>query len=174
MANLPNPADVRFIGGIAGKFVLLDETRQSASASGNACACLVTSLTPKQAVISVASTLRCGQPVLLQVPDIGSLRGHIARIIESGAAVTLELTDQERVSFAGKVAWYRKKVLFNAPDRRQYRRRRPADPHSVLLLSDGTTVACRVIDVSRSGAAIRRRPSLRSASRWLLARSSAG
>lgn len=39
-------------------------------------------------------------------------------------------------------------------NRRQYKRHRPADPGAVLLLSDGTTVPCRVLDVSRSGAAI--------------------
>jgi hypothetical protein len=55
---------------------------------------------------------------------------------------------------AGKIAWYRKRVLFSQADRREYKRRLPANPESVLLLADGARKPCRILDVSCSGAAV--------------------
>jgi hypothetical protein len=148
------PAHVRFTGGIPSNLIVLDEIRQSTTAMGRPQTCWTTSISPYLAVVATAKQVRRGQPVHLQLAEIGSVRGYVARFLEGGLAMNLELSDADRSELTGKIAWYQRRLIDSAPDRREYKRRPPADPDSVLLLADGATAPCEIIDVSRSGATI--------------------
>lgn len=147
------PTDVRFIGGIPSNLFFLDKMLQR-TAIGEPVRCWTTSISPDLAVVATRAQVRRGQPVQLHLAEIGSIRGHMARPVEGGVAVDLNLDEVSRAHLAGKITWYRKRVLHSASDRREYKRRPPGDPNSILLLADATQIPCRILNVSRSGAAV--------------------
>lgn len=134
--------------------VVLDETRQGAIAKEAPVSCWTTSISPNRAVVATTKSVDLGHPIHLKIAQIGSVRGHVVRLVEGGLLTNLELSAGDRAQLAGKIEWYRRRLIEGVPDRRDYERRAPADPNSVLLLPDGATQPCEIIDVSRSGATV--------------------
>ena len=64
------------------------------------------------------------------------------------------MTDEERDKFAAKIEWYEKHKNHDLPDNRTSKRIIPQNPHSVIVLSDGTVVGAFIIDMSVSGVAV--------------------
>jgi hypothetical protein len=61
---------------------------------------------------------------------------------------------QERYRLGTKIEWYEKFKNHDVPNQRQHLRIMPKDPYSTLVMADGTTTDCIVLDVSASGVAV--------------------
>lgn len=95
-----------------------------------------------------------GERVIAYVDHLGRLEGKIARLIENGFAMTISATARKRDKLAAQLTWLANRQILNLPEDRRHGRFTPRNPMARLILPNGTNVACRVIDLSASGAAI--------------------
>jgi PilZ domain len=99
----------------------------------------------------------CGQVaerVIAYVDHVGRLEGVIARHLENGFAMTIVATSRKRDKLAAQLTWLANRHILGLPEDRRHGRITPRNPAGRLILANGINVACRVIDVSQSGAAV--------------------
>ncbi|WP_108395477.1 PilZ domain-containing protein [Devosia submarina] len=143
---------VRFIGGIASRITLLDEAGRPVTDTARSC--WARSLTPVQVVVSCGKRLPRGENLVVQLAEIGGFFGRVDRAIDGGGVIRLQLEEAAREKLAAKISWYRKRVLHGAPEHRSYKRWKPTSRQSTVLMADGSTVDCTLIDVSATGVAV--------------------
>ena len=98
--------------------------------------------------------------MIAYVDHLGRLEGKIARLLDNGFAMTISATSRKRDKLAAQLTWLANRQILNLPEDRRHGRFTPRNPLARLILPNGTNVACRVIDVSASGAAIAIAPDL--------------
>jgi hypothetical protein len=99
----------------------------------------------------------CGQVaerVIAYVDHVGRLEGVIARHFENGFAMTIAATSRKRDKLAAQLTWLANRHILGLPEDRRHGRITPRNPAGRLILANGINVACRVIDISQSGAAV--------------------
>jgi hypothetical protein len=104
-----------------------------------------------------------GERIIAYVDHLGRLEGKIARTIENGFAMTLSASERKRDKLAAQLTWLANRHILNLPEDRRHGRFTPRNPLARMILPNGNNVACRVIDLSQSGAAIAIAPELRPA-----------
>jgi PilZ domain len=102
-----------------------------------------------------------GERVIAYVDHLGRLEGKIARAIDNGFAMTISASARKRDKLAAQLTWLANRNILNLPEDRRHGRFTPRNPLARLILPNGNNVACRVIDLSQSGAAIAIAPELR-------------
>ena len=68
--------------------------------------------------------------------------------------MTIVASDRKRDKLADTLTWLANRHILNLPEDRRYARRMPKKSEATLILDDGTSHGCRVIDMSLSGAGI--------------------
>jgi hypothetical protein len=101
--------------------------------------------------------------VIAYVDHLGRLEGKIARLIDNGFAMTIAASPRKRDKLAAQLTWLANRHILNLPEDRRHGRFTPRNPLARLILPNGNNVACRVIDLSQSGAAVAIAPDLRPA-----------
>jgi hypothetical protein len=99
----------------------------------------------------------CGQPgdrVVAYVDHLGRLEGHIARIFPNGFAMTIGATTRKRDKLAAQLTWLANRHILDLPEDRRHGRVVPRNPVGRLILPNGINVACRIVDISQSGAGV--------------------
>ena len=104
-----------------------------------------------------------GERVIAYVDHLGRLEGKIARAIDNGFAMTISASARKRDKLAAQLTWLANRNILNLPEDRRHGRFAPRNPLARMILPNGINVACRVIDLSESGAAIAIAPDLRPA-----------
>ena len=104
-----------------------------------------------------------GERVIAYVDHLGRLEGKIARTIENGFAMTISASERKRDKLAAQLTWLANRNILNLPEDSRHGRFTPRNSLARLILPNGNNVACRVIDLSQSGAAIAIAPDLRPA-----------
>jgi len=104
-----------------------------------------------------------GERVIAYVDHLGRLEGTIARTIDTGFAMTIAASPRKRDKLAAQLTWLANRHILNLPEDRRHGRVTPRNSLARLILPNGNNVACRVIDLSQSGAAIAIAPDLRPA-----------
>ena len=145
--------DVRFIGAIAGRYAF-SERRDGSEEKVPIYACRLCSISTLTAVVVAPVVGKEGEAVTAHFDELGIFRAKVTRRLQSGFAMDLMMTDTERDKLAGRIAWQKKKVHGQMPDRREFKRVVPRDPRTRLTLQDGTQMPCFVVDMSRSGVAV--------------------
>jgi PilZ domain len=102
-----------------------------------------------------------GERVIAYVDHLGRLEGTVARKLDNGFAMTISATLRKRDKLAAQLTWLANRQILNLPEDRRHGRFIPRNPVARLVLPNGTNVACRVIDLSQSGAGISIAPNLR-------------
>jgi hypothetical protein len=96
-----------------------------------------------------------GSPITSYFSDFGKLQGVISDTARGAFLLELEMTRPMREKFASKLTWLEKKLKDpRVSDVRKNSRIIPANPHSTLILADGITHSCFIIDMSIAGAAV--------------------
>ena len=95
-----------------------------------------------------------GERVIAYVDHLGRLEGKVARLLDNGFAMTISATLRKRDKLAAQLTWLANRQILNLPEDRRHGRFTPRNPMARLILPNGNNVACRVIDLSQSGAAI--------------------
>jgi hypothetical protein len=95
-----------------------------------------------------------GERVITHIDQFGKLEGMITRLMDRGFVMNLAGTEDEQFKRAAKLAWLEDHKNHDVHDVRKHGRIVPRNPYSTLVLPDGQTLTCLVIDMSVSGAAV--------------------
>jgi hypothetical protein len=117
-------------------------------------ACRTTRISPFQMLVAAPVLGPPGERVITFFGQLGRLDGWITDVIEGGFLVDIAATKKVRDRLAKKLVWLDKRKRQTVADARRQQRLTPEDPQTNLILADGTTLSCFVIDVSPSGAAV--------------------
>ncbi|RYC31430.1 PilZ domain-containing protein [Lichenibacterium minor] len=91
--------------------------------------------------------------VICYIDQIGRIEGTVARMLESGFALSLNVPLVKREKLADQLTWLGNRHALGMPEDRRHERVAPRNPRSTLRLPDGRDYPIRLIDVSVSGAA---------------------
>ncbi len=125
--------------------------------------CQVINMSPGGMAVVAPVVGAPGERVIAYVDHLGRLEGKIARTIDNGFAMTISASARKRDKLAAQLTWLANRHILNLPEDRRHGRFTPRNPLARLILPNGNNVACRVIDLSQSGAAIAIAPDLRPA-----------
>src|SRR5215469_3495930 len=117
--------------------------------------CQVTNMLPGGMALIAPVAGKPGERVIAYVDHVGRLEGVIARQFENGFAMTISATIRKRDKLAAQLTWLANRHILGLPEDRRHGRITPRNPAARLILQSGINVACRVIDISQSGAAVR-------------------
>ena len=95
-----------------------------------------------------------GDRVVLHLEQIGTLEGTIVRHTMTGFAAELRLGPRQRERLKAQIAWLESRHGLGLPERRRHRRVVPIHTAVLVRFEDGRSLATRLLDVSRSGAAV--------------------
>ena len=95
-----------------------------------------------------------GEKVIAYFDQLGRLEGPVARIFDGGFAMTLQASIHRREKLCATLTWLVNKGELPGIDERRHERNTPTNDMGELKLDEGIVVACRILDVSISGASV--------------------
>ena len=116
--------------------------------------CQVVDMSPGGMALIAPVNGKAGERVIAYIDHLGRLEGVIVRQFQNGFAMTIAATPRKRDKLASQLTWLANRHVLGLPEDRRHGRVVPRDPVSNLVLPDGSTLQCRVIDMSLSGAAV--------------------
>jgi hypothetical protein len=123
--------------------------------------CQVVNMSPGGIAMVAPVSGEPGERVIAYVDHLGRLEGKIARLLDTGFAMTVEATLRKRDKLAAQLTWLANRNILNLPEDRRHGRFIPRKAMARLILPNGNNVNCRIIDLSESGAAVAISPELR-------------
>jgi hypothetical protein len=116
--------------------------------------CQVVNMSPGGMAVLTPVAGAPGERIIAYVDHLGRLEGHIARLFQSGFAMTISATPRKRDKLAAQLTWLANRQILGLPEDRRHGRLVPRNPISRLIMPNGVNLTCRIIDVSQSGAGI--------------------
>src|SRR6266852_6445790 len=116
--------------------------------------CQVVDMSPGDIAVEAPVTGEPGQRVVAYIDHLGRLEGTITRVFATGFAMSISATPRKRDKLAAQLTWLANRHILGLPEDRRHGRITPRNPAARLILPNGVNVACRVVYVSLSGAAI--------------------
>lgn len=158
--TIENADDITFVdrrsvsttASIAGRYSLAN--KRNARGERREFACRTVSISPEAIALAAPIKGAIGDRVITHFDDFGRLEGQVVRLINGGFVMSITLADDRRARLAAKIDWLDKHKHYRLPDDRLHKRIIPKNPHSTVLLADGETLGCFVIDMSVSGVAV--------------------
>jgi hypothetical protein len=78
----------------------------------------------------------------------------ITRVSPTGFSMSISATPRKRDKLAAQLTWLANREILGLSEDRQHERIVPRNPRSTITMPNGTSVTCRIVDVSLSGAGI--------------------
>ena len=116
--------------------------------------CQVNNMSPGGMAVTAPVIGVVGERVIAYVDHLGRLEGKIARVFDSGFAMTIAATPRKRDKLAAQLTWLANRHILNLPEDRRHGRIIPRNPMARLIMANGLNMTCRIIDISLSGAGI--------------------
>ncbi len=117
--------------------------------------CQVINMSPGGLALLAPGIGNVGERVVAYLDHIGRVEGKITRLLDNGFAMTVGATPRKRDKLAAQLTWLANRQILNLPEDRRHDRIVPRNPMAVLRLDEeGRAIACRIIDLSLSGAAL--------------------
>jgi PilZ domain len=116
--------------------------------------CQVLDMSPGGMSLIAPVNGKAGERVVAYVDHIGRLEGTIIRQFGNGFAMTIAATPRKRDKLAAQLTWLANRHVLGLPEDRRHGRVVPQDPVTQMVLPNGVTTSCRLIDMSLSGAAV--------------------
>src|SRR5688572_6718988 len=116
--------------------------------------CQVVDMSPGGMALVAPVGAKPGERVIAYIDHVGRLEGSVIRAFPNGFAMTIVATPRKRDKLAAQLTWLANRHILGLPEDRRHGRLVPKNPQTTLILPSGVTVACRIIDVSLSGAAV--------------------
>jgi hypothetical protein len=123
--------------------------------------CQIINMSPGGVALIAPVAGHRSERVIAYVDHLGRIEGKVARTFENGFAMTIAASSRKRDKLAAQLTWLANRHILNLPEDRRHGRFAPRNPLARLILPNGNNVACRIIDLSQSGAAIAIAPELR-------------
>ena len=118
-------------------------------------ACRLKELDTKRAVFLANAEVEPEEHIVAYVDDIGRLEGVVSETRDEGFELRLTMGPAALGRLAKKIEWVQAKARGEGVEKRRYERYKPRDGKSHIILSDGRSYPCEVIDISVSGASVR-------------------
>jgi PilZ domain len=96
-----------------------------------------------------------GSRVVVYLNEIGRIEGRVARHTEQGFALSLDASRAKRERLAEQLTWLANRRELGMREDRRHERLTPQRLRSTLILPDGKERWAVIIDLSRSGVALR-------------------
>ena len=117
--------------------------------------CQVINMSPGGLALLAPGIGNLGERVVAYLDHIGRVEGKITRLLDNGFAMTVGATPRKRDKLAAQLTWLANRQILNLPEDRRHDRIVPRNPMSVLKLDEeNREIACRIMDLSLSGAAL--------------------
>jgi hypothetical protein len=116
--------------------------------------CQIANMSPGGTALIAPVSGAIGERVVAYVDHLGRLEGVITRSFQNGFAMTINATPRKRDKLAAQLTWLANRHILNMPEDRRHGRFTPRNPSARLIMPNGVNLACRVIDMSESGAGI--------------------
>src|SRR5437773_7848844 len=116
--------------------------------------CQVLDMSPGGMAIIGPVSGKAGERVVAYIDHVGRLEGTIIRVLPTGFAMSIAATPRKRDKLAAQLTWLANRHILGLPEDRRHDRIIPLNPRTTMVMPNGITVTCRIIDMSLSGAAI--------------------
>jgi hypothetical protein len=116
--------------------------------------CLTVDMSPGDVRFICAARPLQGDRIIAYIDHIGRIEGNVVKTTEDGFVVSIVATDRKREKLAAQLTWIANKHELGLPEDRRHDRLIPRKARSELILDDGQSFSCRIIDLSLSGAAV--------------------
>jgi hypothetical protein len=116
--------------------------------------CQVINMSPGGLAMLAPGIGNIGERVVAYLDHVGRVEGKITRLLDNGFAMTVSATSRKRDKLAAQLTWLANRDILNLPEDRRHERIAPRNPMSRLKIEGGPDVACRILDLSLSGAAV--------------------
>ena len=146
---MPPLIDARYSGALLGRYLLA--SRRGHPEGGQVLACRLDTISPQMLTAHAPVAGQVGEEVDASFEPFGLLRGRLRHVTRSGFAMSIEVSDEDRYILSRRIEWH---ARHQPVERRSNQRLLPDNPHSVLLLGDGTSCPCLILNMSSSGAAV--------------------
>jgi hypothetical protein len=101
-----------------------------------------------------AVEVKAGDRIIADIDRLGRFEGVVKHVMERGFLMSIATRGNERDKLADKIAWLEKHKNHDVADRRADSRVAPANLYSRVILPDGGSETCHVVNISVSGAAL--------------------
>ena len=123
--------------------------------------CRTTRVSPFRMMVEAPATGQIGEQLTAYFSAFGEFDGTISDTAQGRFLFKLEMAEARRVQLAEKLAWIEKKLGDSSiRDAREEARIIPPPSQSRLVLADGSTHGCLIIDMSSSSTAVSARVQL--------------
>ena len=116
--------------------------------------CQTLNMSPGGVALIVPVQGAVGERVICYLDQLGRVEGVIARLLDHGFALQINVPLIKREKLADQLTWLANRQALGMPEDRRHERIIPRNPRSTLILNDGREVLIKLIDVSLSGAAL--------------------
>ncbi len=117
-------------------------------------ACRAVDISTRGVALAAPVVGKVGVPVVADIEQLGRIKGPVIRVFARGFVMSVAAGDEERRMLAVRIDWIERNKHLEVPDNRAHARFIPRRPLTLLTLADGSVLACFVIDLSVSGAAV--------------------
>jgi len=128
-----------------GRFMRPDESEHD---------CVVDEMSPFDATISCEATPDVGERIVAYFDQVGRIEGYVTECGHQTFRVSISATDYKRSKLSAQLTWIANSKALGLPEDRRHERVAPSNSVSEVKFEDGISFACRIIDLSVSGAAI--------------------
>lgn len=116
--------------------------------------CQVLNMSPGGMELAAPVSGMEGERVVAYVDHLGRLEGGIVRITATGFAMTISATPRKRDKLAAQLTWLANRHILGLPEDRRHDRIVPENSRTMVTMPNGTTLTCRIVDMSLSGASV--------------------
>lgn len=116
--------------------------------------CIALEMSPGEVEFECMARPRINERVIAYMDNLGRLEGTVTELSSSGFTMILQATERKREKLAAQLTWLANKHELGLPEDRRHDRLTPRQINTEIVLEDGRRYACRLMDLSLSGAAV--------------------
>ena len=116
--------------------------------------CATIDISPGGIAFEAEASGEIGERIIAYLNQIGRVEGTVARHFYGGFAIQMKLPPLKREKLADQLTWLANWQVLGMPEDRRHERIAPRNRNTTLTLPGGREHLARLIDVSRSGAAL--------------------
>jgi hypothetical protein len=120
--------------------------------------CKTIDISPGGIAFAAEAPVSLGEKIIAYLAQIGRVEGLVRRQFANGFAISMNLPPMKREKLADQLTWLANRQVLGLPEDRRHERIQPRERHSTLTMPNGRETLCRIIDISRSGAAVATSP----------------
>lgn len=116
--------------------------------------CQIIEMSPGDAHMIAPEMGMHGDRIIAYIDHLGRIEGELIGQIDGGFIMSVNAPARKREKLAAQLTWFANKDILNLPEDRRHERQVPDIRHSHIILEDGRSYRCKIIDISLSGAAV--------------------